>query len=90
MSTTYRLEFTKIFEECLKQGMTTNDAREYATIEMDGRKSYRFNYSISGMLTMFPMFVTVKGTSEAHAKELALLEIKRGNILAEGREITIH
>jgi hypothetical protein len=34
MSETYRNRFTQIFWQCLNEGMTTIEAREYAALEL--------------------------------------------------------
>lgn len=34
----YKEKFYKIWVECVKNGFTTNDARDYAQLELVGRK----------------------------------------------------
>jgi hypothetical protein len=37
MSDAYKTEFNKIFWQCLAQGMTTVEARQYAALEMESK-----------------------------------------------------
>lgn len=41
MSERYRLDFVKIFWQCMAEGMTTVEAREYAALELKASEKER-------------------------------------------------
>lgn len=41
MSEAYRNRFTQIFWQCVKEGMTTVEAREYAALELGPPEKFR-------------------------------------------------
>lgn len=51
---------------------------------------YTFCYSIQGILSFAPTYVTVQAYDREAAKLLALDKVLETNCLAIGREVTIH